>query len=73
MIITRSDKEKNAQLRKRLFTEFEMKYFGGLKYFIGIEIFWSRKVVFIFQRKYTLDLLAETGMVWWIGNPVILQ
>jgi hypothetical protein len=32
-----------------------------LKYFLGIEIAHSTKGLFISQRKYTLDLLKETG------------
>jgi hypothetical protein len=32
-----------------------------LKYFLGIEIAHSLKGLFISQRKYTLDLLKETG------------
>lgn len=36
MIITGSDREEISSLRKNLFTEFEMKDFGGLKYFLGI-------------------------------------
>ena len=38
MIITGSDKEEILSLRKNLFTEFEMKDLGGLKYFLGIEV-----------------------------------
>jgi len=46
-----------------LFREFKMKDLGGLKYFLGIEVLCSNKEIFISQIKYTMDLLAETGMV----------
>ncbi|XP_071698900.1 uncharacterized mitochondrial protein AtMg00810-like [Rutidosis leptorrhynchoides] len=40
-----------------------MKDLGGLKCFIGIEVLRSKKGIFIYQKKYILDLLAETGMI----------
>ena len=40
-----------------------MKDLGPLKYFLGIEVLRSRKGIFINQRKYVLDLLAEVGML----------
>jgi len=63
MIITGSDIEEIARLRNNLFKEFEMKDLGGLKYFLGIEVLRSNKGIFISQRKYITDLLAEIGMV----------
>ena len=63
MIITRDDKEKISKLQKQLSTEFEMKKLGGLKYFLGIEVSRSRQGIFLFQRKYVLDLLSEMGLL----------
>jgi hypothetical protein len=40
-----------------------MKNLGGLKYFLGIEVSRTRTGIFLSQRKYVLDLLAETGMI----------
>lgn len=40
--------------------EFEIKDLGLLKCFLGIEVSWSKQGLFS-QRKYTLDLLAETN------------
>ncbi|KAL5567600.1 hypothetical protein UlMin_024175 [Ulmus minor] len=34
-----------------------------LKYFLGIEVAYSKAGVILSQRKYTLDLLKETGML----------
>ena len=42
-----------------------MKDLGNLKYFLSIEVFWSRKGIFINRKKYILNLLAETGMLDW--------
>ncbi|KAK3022579.1 hypothetical protein RJ639_047557 [Escallonia herrerae] len=46
---------KNAVLHGDLLEE--------LKYFLGIEVTRSKKGIFLSQRKYVLDLLAETGKV----------
>jgi reverse transcriptase-like protein len=63
MIITGDDKVEIENLKRKLFQEFEMKDLGRLKYFLGIEVLRSNKGIFISQRKYVLDLLAETGMM----------
>ena len=63
MIITGNDKEEIINLKEKLFQEFKMKDLGRLKYFLGIEVLRSNKGIFISQRKYVLDLLAETGML----------
>jgi len=36
-----------------------MKNLGKIKYFLGIEVEYSRQCIFISQRKYILDLLKE--------------
>nr|GFA81936.1 putative reverse transcriptase, RNA-dependent DNA polymerase [Tanacetum cinerariifolium] len=51
------------RLKEGLFTEFEMKDLGNLKYFLGIDVLRSPKEIFICQKKYILDLLAEIGMI----------
>ncbi|RVX21434.1 Retrovirus-related Pol polyprotein from transposon RE1 [Vitis vinifera] len=43
--------------------EFEIKDLGDLKYFLGMEVAWSKKGICISQRKCILDLLEETGML----------
>ena len=40
-----------------------MKDLGRLKYFLGIEVLRSNRRIFISQKKYVLDLLAEAGML----------
>nr|KYP45512.1 hypothetical protein KK1_032922 [Cajanus cajan] len=37
-----------------------MKDLGKLKYFLGIEVSYSKNGIFISQRKYVIDLLKET-------------
>nr|GEU59304.1 putative ribonuclease H-like domain-containing protein [Tanacetum cinerariifolium] len=36
---------------------------GRLKYFLGIEVLRSKQRIFICQKKYVIELLAETGMI----------
>lgn len=43
--------------------EFETKNLRGLKYFLGIEVVRSNSGIFLSQRKYVLDLLAEVGLL----------
>ena len=40
-----------------------MKDLGQLKYFLRIEVARSKNEISLSQRKYVLDLLAETGML----------
>ena len=61
MIITGDDKEEIKILKEQLSYEFEMK--DLLKYFIGIEVLRPKGGIVINQRKYILDLLAETEMI----------
>lgn len=63
MIITGDDTMEIKWLEQRLSQEFEMKDLGGLKYFLGIEVLRSNAGISLSQRKYTLDLLAEVGML----------
>lgn len=73
MIITGDDLEEIAELQRRLANEFEMKNLGGLKYFLGIEVARSKEGIFLSQRKYVLDLLAEVGMLDCkpVDNPIV--
>ena len=61
MIVTSNNLTKIEKLRSYLAKEFEMKDLGALKYFLGIDVSRSKQELFLSQRKYTLDFLAETG------------
>ncbi|PKU79659.1 Retrovirus-related Pol polyprotein from transposon TNT 1-94 [Dendrobium catenatum] len=61
IILTGSNEEEKASLRKNLAKEFDIKELGRLKYFLGIEVAHSSKGIFISQQKYIKDLLKETG------------
>ena len=61
IVITGSDIAGITSLKEFLKTQFHTKDLGSLKYFLGIEVMRCKKGIFLSQRKYVLDLLAETG------------
>lgn len=63
IVITGDDLENIAQLKSLLVAEFEVKDLGQLKYFLGMEVARSKNGISVSQRKYTIDLLRETGML----------
>ncbi|RVX23717.1 Retrovirus-related Pol polyprotein from transposon RE1 [Vitis vinifera] len=63
IIVTGNDEEEISRLKTILSKEFEIKDLGTLRYFLGMEVARSSKGIFVSQRKYTLDLLKETGML----------
>ncbi|RVW65068.1 Retrovirus-related Pol polyprotein from transposon RE1 [Vitis vinifera] len=58
-----SDQDDIQKLKQHLFTHFQTKNLGKLKYLLGIEIAQSSSGVVLSQRKYALDILKETGML----------
>ncbi|RVX05134.1 Retrovirus-related Pol polyprotein from transposon RE1 [Vitis vinifera] len=52
-----SDQNGIQKLKQHLFTHFQTKDLGKLKYFLGIEIAQSSSGVVLSQRKYALDIL----------------
>ncbi|XP_054793353.1 uncharacterized mitochondrial protein AtMg00810-like [Prosopis cineraria] len=63
MILTGDDQQWIQALKEHLTTVFEMKDLGQLKYFLGIEVTRSNKGIYLSQQKYTLGLLAKTGIL----------
>nr|CAD1837532.1 unnamed protein product [Ananas comosus var. bracteatus] len=60
IVITGNDTAGISSLKLFLQTQFQTKDLGVLKYFLGIEVTRCKRGIFLSQRKYVLDLLAET-------------
>ena len=63
IVIIGSDQDGIKKLKQHLFTHFQTKDLGKLKYFLGIEIAKSSSGVILSQQKYALDILEEIGML----------
>ncbi|KAK8954800.1 hypothetical protein KSP39_PZI002048 [Platanthera zijinensis] len=63
IILTGDDSSGILQIKEVLRTTFEVKDLGPLKYFLGIEVARSKQGISLSQRKYTLDLLSDTGLL----------
>ncbi|PKI73561.1 hypothetical protein CRG98_006142 [Punica granatum] len=63
MILVTNDPISCAHFKDYLHQCFRIKDLGPLSYFLGIEIIHSDSGLFLNQRKYTLDILTEAGML----------
>ena len=62
MIITGDDLSDIQELKIFLSQQFEMKDFGHLNYFLGLEITHSIDGLYITQSKYASKLLSQAGL-----------
>ena len=56
IIVIRNDRKEQAQLKDNLPKAFEIKDLRVLKYFLGINVAYSKAGIFLSERKYILDL-----------------
>ena len=61
IVIIGSDSKGILSFKSFLQSQFHTNELGMLRYFLGIEVMRSKHKIFLFQRKYVLDLLSETG------------
>ncbi|GJY10247.1 ribonuclease H-like domain-containing protein [Tanacetum coccineum] len=63
IIITGNNSTEIENFKKFLKTKFEIKDLGKLKYFLGIEVLETEQGLCLSQRKYSLDLLSDFGLL----------
>ncbi|KAI3516445.1 hypothetical protein L1887_15360 [Cichorium endivia] len=63
VIILGNDLQKIQATKVSLDAEFSIKDLGPLKFFLGIEVARTRDGMVLSQRKYTLDILEDAGML----------
>ena len=62
ILLTENDDVEIKYLKEFLLQHFRIKDLGTLKYFLGIDISWSKHGTLMSQRKYTLDILDDIGL-----------
>lgn len=63
IIVTGDNLAGISKVKAHLASQFHIKDLGPLRYFLGIEIVRKGPSISLSQRKYTLDLLKETGLL----------
>ena len=56
-VVTGSDQEAITTIKQLLHTTFHMKDLGQLTYFLGLEVQFQQKGIFVTQHNYTQDLI----------------
>lgn len=63
LVLGGSDNTEFQQIKTLLNKKFSIKDLGVLKYFLGFEVARSQTEITLCQRKYTLDLLQDAGLL----------
>ena len=62
LLVTGNNIEEIDQIKSSLHQKFTIKDLGNLKYFLGIEVLRTDEGIQLNQRKYILDLLADSNL-----------
>ena len=73
LIFTRNDESLFISFKHSMMQEFEMSDFGKMMYFLGLEILQWNNGIFLYQQKYTRDVLKRVQMDDFnsMHNPII--
>ncbi|CAM8934141.1 unnamed protein product [Rhodiola kirilowii] len=73
LIVAGNDSLLISNFKSDLSSCFHMKDLVTLKYFLGIEFARSSSGLFLSQRKYTLDILSEAGLLGAKASPLPME
>ncbi|MCH91191.1 retrovirus-related Pol polyprotein from transposon TNT 1-94 [Trifolium medium] len=73
LVLGGTDINEIHQLKALLDNKFSIKDLGFLKYFLGFEVARSKTGISLCQRKYTLDLLQDSGLLGTKPSPTPMQ
>ncbi|PNX84365.1 retrovirus-related Pol polyprotein from transposon TNT 1-94, partial [Trifolium pratense] len=73
LVLGGTDINEIHQLKALLDNKFSIKDLGSLKYFLGFEVARSKTGISLCQRKYTLDLLQDSGLLGTKPSPTPMQ
>jgi hypothetical protein len=73
ILVASSDIVAVHELKYIFHRHFQIKDLGTLRYFLGIEVARSSKGIYLCQRKYTLDILADSGTLGSTPTKVPMQ
>nr|XP_016445243.1 PREDICTED: uncharacterized mitochondrial protein AtMg00810-like [Nicotiana tabacum] len=62
LLITGNNQQLLCSTRSDLMKNFKMKDLGELKFFLGFEFARSKRRILMYQRKYALELISESGL-----------
>jgi len=63
LIYTGDDEEMISSFKYSMIQVFEMTDLGKMKFFLGIEVSQQGDGIFIYQKKYALEILKQFGMI----------
>ena len=63
VLVAYNDKDEIDKFKVLLDQKFNLKDLGDLKYFLGSEVARSNKGITLCQRKYTLEVLSDAGLL----------
>ena len=63
LIVSSNDSSAIVSFKNYLGAYFQMKDLEPLQYFLGVEVARSTESIYLCQRKYTLDIIGETGLL----------